>query len=53
MYHSSSSVYMMNSTPTVMKKHHKNTELESHQKAKIFFLKVSSFSSLDGQIKSW
>jgi len=35
-YHSSSSVFMVNNTPSGPKKHHKSIEPESHQMSKMF-----------------
>ena len=48
MYHSSSSVFMMNNTPSGMKKYCESTEPESCQMAKMFL----SFSSLDGLVQN-
>ena len=37
MYHSSSSVFVANKTPSGAKKHHRSIEQESYQTAKMFF----------------
>jgi len=40
MYHSPSSVFMTNNTPSGTKKHHKSTEPESCQMAKTIYWEV-------------
>jgi len=52
-YHSSSSVFTTNNTPSGAKKHHESTEPESRQTVKMFSSSLYSFqcSSSDGLVQ--